>query len=274
MDTRRFRYLWTADLPALHGDFLMSTYRAACGTDVPEGAVFMEVDAEETEGEARHFCELATDPASGILAVVASGKPESPGFEAHLDAIAHPKLAGVRRVLHTRPDEISQSALFRENIRTLGRRGLTFDICMLQRQLPLAAELVRACPETTFILDHCGVPDIAANDAPSGAGFLAWRDGLRLLAAEPNVFCKISGISVYAAEGDRTVDGLGPYVATVLETFGPTRCVWGGDWPVVNLGCGIAEWIRISRALLGSLSADEQNAVFRTNALRVYCNHS
>jgi len=265
-----FAYPWVNNVPALAGPFRLEDYRKASNGCGLTGSVFMEVDASDPAAEARFFCGLAEDSSNGIHGVIASVRPEHDGFEASLNAIAHPKLVGIRRVLHTQPDELSQSGLFRENLRALGRRGLPFDLCVLQRQLPVARELIRACPGVSFLLDHCGVPDIAANAAPDGEGFRAWREGVRAVGSEPNVSCKISGLTAYASDAQRTVDCLRPYVETVLDAFGPARCVWGGDWPVVNLGSGLARWCQLSRELLSELSADEQAAVFRHNAIKAY----
>jgi len=155
-------------------------------------------------------------------------------------------------------------------VNRLGGLGLSFDLCVLQRQLPLALELVRACPQTTFILDHCGVPAIADNNAPSGAGFLAWQKSILAIAAEPNVSGKISGITAYAPEPLRNAQGLRPYIETMLEAFGPSRLVWGGDWPVVNLGDGLLAWSNISHELLSRLTADERTLILTANAKRIY----
>ncbi|MBU3666496.1 MAG: amidohydrolase, partial [Chthoniobacterales bacterium] len=218
----------------------------------------------------RFFCELAGDAGNAILGVVASGRPEHDGFGDYLDKIASPKLAGIRRVLHTQPDELSRSALFRENVARLGARGLTFDLCVLQRQLGLAAELARACPSTTFILDHCGVPDIAGNDAPRGEGFRQWVSAIRDFAALSNVNGKISGLTAYAAAHQRNAAHLRPYIDTMLEAFGPSRLVWGGDWPVVNLGSGLPAWCDITRELLAGLPEADRSAILLENAARIY----
>jgi predicted TIM-barrel fold metal-dependent hydrolase len=230
----------------------------------------MEVDCEESANEARYFCAVAEQRGSFIQAVVAAARPESPDFERSLEEIAHPRLTGIRRVLHTQHDELSQTSRFRENVNRLGGLGLTFDLCVLQRQLPIALELVRACPQTTFILDHCGVPDIAQNDAPAGEGFLAWQKAIRALAAEPNVNGKISGISAYAPAPLRNTQGLKPYTDTMLEAFGSIRLVWGGDWPVVNLGNGLLSWSTITRELLSRLTESERSQILTTNAKKIY----
>jgi predicted TIM-barrel fold metal-dependent hydrolase len=270
LEPDRFTYDWTQDFPALSGRFDLSDYKKASHESGIQAAVFMEVDCEESDDEAHYFCALAEQPGSFIQAVVAAARPESPDFEQSLEEIAHPRLTGIRRVLHTQPDELSQTPRFRENVNRLGGLGLTFDLCVLQRQLPIALELVRACPQTTFILDHCGVPDIAPNDAPAGEGFLAWKQAIRALAAEPNVNGKISGISAYAPAPLRNAQGLKPYTDTMLDAFSPDRLVWGGDWPVVNLGDGLLAWSTITRELLSGLTADERFQILIANAKKIY----
>ena len=270
LEPDRFTYEWTKGFPALTGRFDLSDYQKASADTGIQAGVFMEVDCEESADEARYFCSLAEQPGCLIQAVVAAARPESPDFERNLEAMAHPRLTGIRRVLHTHPDELSQSSLFRENVSRLGALGLSFDLCVLQRQLPLALDLVRACPQTTFILDHCGVPEISANDAPAGAGFLAWKKSIRALAAEPNVNGKISGITAYAPEPLRNAEGLRPYIETMLEAFGPARLVWGGDWPLVNLGDGLLAWSNITRELLSELTPDERTLIHSTKAKKIY----
>jgi predicted TIM-barrel fold metal-dependent hydrolase len=270
LEPDRFTYDWTKDFPALSGRFDLSDYKKASLESGIQAAVFMEVDCEESDDEAHYFCALAEQPGSFIQAVVAAARPESPDFEQSLEEIAHPRLTGIRRVLHTQHDELSQTSRFRENVNRLGGLGLAFDLCVLQRQLPIALELVRACPQTTFILDHCGVPDIAPNDAPAGEGFLAWKKAIRALAAEPNVNGKISGISAYAPAPLRNAQGLRPYTDTMFDAFGATRLVWGGDWPVVNLGDGLLAWSTITRELLSGLTADERFQILIANAKKIY----
>jgi predicted TIM-barrel fold metal-dependent hydrolase len=145
-----------------------------------------------------------------------------------------------------------------------------FDLCVLQRQLPIALELVQACPKTTFVLDHCGVPEIAQNDAPTGAGFIAWQKAIRNLAKEPNVIGKISGITAYAPAPLRNTQGLKPYTDTMIEAFGPARLVWGGDWPVVNLGDGLSKWVSTTRELLSGLEESDRAQIFTNNAKQIY----
>lgn len=261
----RFRYDWTAEIPALKGNFGLVEYReAAEGCGITE-SIFMEVDVpwEQASSEAAFFCSLAEDPASRIAGVIAACRPENPDFESLLESLAHPKLLGFRRVLHTQPDGLSTGALFRENIRRIGKTGLTFDLCMLPKQLENGAALIDACADTRFILDHCGVPDIASADLSF------WRGQLQEISRRPNVFCKISGIIAYAS-GDITADMLRPVVEHAIACFGWDRVVWGSDWPVCNLTSDLRTWMSLLEEILSGCSADELARLHHHNARNVY----
>lgn len=268
----QFNYEWTADFPALQGNFHLEDYWAAANSDEVEGTLFMEVDVEAKQSgqEARFFSQLADNPTNHILGVIASARPEEDGFEDYLDSIAHTKLKGIRRVLHTQPDALSTSTCFRKNIAQLAPRNLTFDICVQQAQLGIALELVKSCPNTSFILDHCGCPDIANQATTNSESWQQWQQGIRALAERPNVACKFSGITVYADQAQRNAESLRPYLTEMLECFGSTRIVWGGDWPVCNLADGLPPWIDISKELLSELSSDEQVNIQSDNARHLY----
>ncbi len=269
----KFSYPWMNDEPPLDEDrFYPSDYwEAAEGCSIG-GTIFMENDVAEESGmaEAAHVCRLAGDSSNRILGVIASARPEREGFAAYLDRIQHERLVGVRRILHVQPDQLSKSVLFRDNLRQLATRDLTFDLCVLQRQLEVGLELVRSCPDTRFILDHCGVPAISDNDAPNGDGWKDWLEKVRRIAECSNAHCKISGIIVYASAEQRTVEGLRPYVEAVIEAFGWERVVWGGDWPVCTLGGSLAGWCGIIDGILSGESGDNRAKLFHRNASRIY----
>ncbi len=76
-------------------------------------------------------------PGSLLVGAIAACRPEDDGFAASLERPeANPFVKGFRRVLHVMPDELSESPLFRENIKRLSGTGLTFDLCVLPRQIP------------------------------------------------------------------------------------------------------------------------------------------
>lgn len=262
----RFGYGWTKGIPALEtGDFTPADAKALTGGRV-QGAVFMEVGVDDADyqAEARFVAGLVRD--GTLLGQIASCRPENDaGFAAWLEECEGLGVAGYRRILHVVPDDMSQSDTFRANIRKIGAQGKPFDLCFLARQLPLAADLARACPDTRFVLDHCGVPDIA------GGGFDSWRAEIEKLAEVDNIAAvKISGISAYAAPGTATHDTLAPWMDVVLQAFGPLRLVWGSDWPVVNLGSDMGAWIDTTERWLSQLTPVEQAQVAHQNARRIW----
>ena len=140
------------------------------------------------------------------------------------------------------------------------------------KKLPDGLDIVRSCPGTTFVLDHCGVPDIAGNGCARGEGFEAWSRGIRALAGQPNVYCKLSGLLLYAGEEERSAEGVLPYAREVFDAFGPGRVVWGGDWPVCTLAVPLADWVAATRTILErcGMDEDEREAILEGNARSVY----
>jgi predicted TIM-barrel fold metal-dependent hydrolase len=260
----RLGYGWTSGLPALAGDFTPADYaRLTAGRGIA-GTIFMEtgVDDADWQAEARLVAGLVGQ--GGMLGQIAGCRPEEDGFDDWLDECAGLHVVGVRRILHEVDEGVSQGARFRANLRRLAARGLPFDLCFHGRQLAtLAVDLLRACPDQAFVLDHCGTPDIAGGD------FDRWAAGIDAVAAFATLWVKLSGLTAYAPAGSG-MPAIRPYVDHVLERFGPGRMLWGSDWPVVDLGAGLPGWIDLTRAILADLSGDERATVTQGNARRVY----
>ena len=259
-------YAWTAGVPALAGgDFTQTDYAVLTAGQGISATVFMEtgVDDADYKTEARLVAGLVGN--HGMLGQIASCRPEKDaGFDAWLEESASLHVVGYRRILHEISDDVSQTTTFRRNLAKIGARGLPFDLCFLARQLPIAHALALACDDQVLVLDHCGVPDIA------GGAFDGWAAGITAIAALPHMQCKLSGISRYCAPGTASVALLQPWVDHVIQCFGPDRILWGGDWPVVNLGAGLPEWIAMTKAMLTNLSLADQQAISQGTARRVY----
>ena len=115
--------------------------------------------------EANMVAELMLQPNSLIKGAISSCRPEYENFPDMLEwMLQEVKVKGLRRVLHVMPDALSQTEIFRNNVKRLSGTRLTFDLCTSAKQLSLVAGLVDYCPEVTFILDHCGVPDIKSGE--------------------------------------------------------------------------------------------------------------
>ena len=266
-DLDLFRYAWLQQLPDLNRSFRMNDYLAATNGLAIEKSVHLEADVDEPFmlEETMHLLRLADCSDNPLEGVVACGRPESKEFKAYVEKIAgHSKLRGIRRVLHTRPDDLGQSETFIENVCSLSGYGLSFDICVLARQLPIAIRLVSQCPDVTFILDHCGVPQVRDKTLDP------WRSLIREIAKFPNVFCKISGLIAYADPNNWTAEDLRPYVDHAIECFGWDRVMFGSDWPVCTVSASYRQWVDVLLSLTRSAGEANQKKLFHDNAIRVY----
>lgn len=258
----RFSYPWLANVAAINRAWSVEAYFAEAAPLGIETALHMEVDVAEPDMLAETQFMLGLPHIAGAIAAC---RPEATGFAAHLDTLsALPGVRGLRRILHEAPDALSQSVLFAENIRRLAAYDLTFDLCLRADQLPLGAALADKAPDVTFILDHCGNPDI------SGSGLDPWRDALREIARRPNIVGKVSGLVNHCAPG-WTAETLRPYVEHVIECFGWDRVVWGSDHPVATTTGGtLTDWVTATHAITAGASNDERARLFHANAERVY----
>jgi L-fuconolactonase len=175
------------------------------------------------------------------------------------------RLAGIRHLVQDEPDPgwLARPDV-RRGLRAVSDAGLVYDLLILPRQLPAAIEAARALPGLTFVLDHLAKPPIASGELQP------WATLVRELAALPNVSCKLSGMVTEAGRPGWTVAGLRPYAEVILDAFGPSRVMFGSDWPVCLLAASYAEVVSAAQELAAGLDQDEQADVFGGTAARVY----
>lgn len=267
IDLSAMRYPWLAGAPALNRDFPHEEYAIQARRAGIEAALHMEVDVDQAdiEAETSHVKAQSQQAGSLLRGAIAACRPEEGGFAAYLERQqSDPFIKGFRRVLHVMPDELSDSALFRDNIKRLSGSGLTFDLVVLPHQIPRAIALADLAPDVQFVLDHCGVPDI------KGRAEHPWREHMAEIARRPNVIGKISGVVAYADPNSWSVENLRPYVEHTIGSFGWDRVVWGSDWPVCTLGGGLATWVAATHALIAGASPEERMKLLSGNARRMW----
>lgn len=258
----KFSYPWLADVPPLHRQWDVESYFAEASTLGIEASLHMEVDVLERQAEDETRFVLAVDPR--VVGAIAQARPEKLDFPEHLERlVAIEGTKGIRRLLQSDPDDLSEDQFFRDNVRRLATHGLTFDLCVQSRQLPVARALAAACPDVQFVLDHCGNPLIAGGDIAD------WRRDLAALAELPNVAGKVSGIVNHAPPG-WTAETLRPAVEHVIDSFGWDRVVWGSDRTVLTINGTLTQWVAATKTIVSGASTDEQEKLFFRNAERIY----
>ncbi|TPE51011.1 amidohydrolase family protein [Amaricoccus solimangrovi] len=233
--------------------------------DYPGAARIIAVQAAPTLAETDYLLGLARAH-DAILGVVGWVDLAAPGAVADLAARAgDPALLGIRPMLQDiaetdwiltapRPDALA----------ALADLGLAFDALVTTRHLPALARFAAENPELPLVIDH------AAKPRPGDGA--DWEAGMRALAADPRVHCKLSGLlTELPAEALRDpAPALGSVVGRLLDWFGPERLIWGSDWPVLTLAAPYADWAALTERLLGGLTAAEREGIMGGNAARFY----
>jgi predicted TIM-barrel fold metal-dependent hydrolase len=258
----------------LRRDHRIEEYLAGCTAAGVVRSVFIQINvAPDGEVAEVAWAQSVADQHGFPHGIVGFADLASPRLGAVLDAqAAQPNLRGIRQQLHwhvepryrfaPRPD-VTRDPAWRAGLTELGRRGLSFDLQVFTSQMADAAELARQHPDVLFILQHAGMLEDR-----STAGWEAWRQGMRLLAACPNVVSKLSGLGTFTHEC--SVALWRPVVLETLEMFGPDRCLFGSNWPIETLWTSYAAIVDTMRECLVSLTGEERAAALHDTAQRVY----
>jgi L-fuconolactonase len=223
------------------------------------------VQARRLERETDWLLELA-DARPFIRGVVGWLDFASPRLDEALERFAaHPKLKGVREIIHDMPDvDYATSAVHTSAIAKLKQHNLTYDLLLKSPHLPAAIRLVDQFPQQLFVVDHIAKPNIAACERES------WRTQLRELAERENVVCKLSGMVTEAAWGQWTPATFEPYLSAAIEAFGPSRLMIGSDWPVCTLSGTYEATMAIVIDYANLLSPAEREAILGGTATNFY----
>ena len=267
-DIARLSYPWLDGVPQINRTYLLRDFDAARGAVQVDRLVFVEVAV----APGQHIAEAAfvqdIGDADARLAGMVAHAPVEKGAAVAEDLAALAKFAtlrGIRRLIETERDPgICLEPGFIEGVRTVGCHGLTFDICVKHWGLVFAIELVRRCPDVSFVLDHIGKPDIRHGLREP------WWTLIADLARLPNVAVKLSGVITEADHAAWTREQVIPYVAHVIECFGFDRVMYGSDWTVAELTHRYPTWVEILDQIVAGASADEKRALYRGTAARTY----
>lgn len=265
-DTKKLDYPWLKQVPAIEKPFLMPDFqRHSAGFNLQK-LVFVQADCrpeqflEELEFVAGQA--LLDSRLKGIVAYapMEMGKEIVPVLEIlqSMDLVK-----GVRKIYDEAPDACLEPA-FLDALRLLPTYNLSFDVCIKPGSVRQTLQMIRACPDTRFVLDHLGKPDIKNQQ------YRAFQQNLSDFAALPNVTAKLSGLITEADPKTWKQQDIRPYIEHAISAFGFDRLMFGGDWPVVLLAGSYRQWVHTFFDCVGTCSAGELNKLFYATANTVY----
>ncbi|MBV8914342.1 MAG: amidohydrolase family protein [Acetobacteraceae bacterium] len=259
---------------AIRRDYPIREYLEDARPSGITGSVYVQANwpAPQFLEEAQRLQSVA-DATGWPHAIVAYADVTTRDARRQFDALAAvPLVRGIRMQLHwhenpqyrfaTEPD-LARDPDVQANVAALAGYGFSFDLQVFAPQMPGAAELAALCPEVRFVLQHAGMLEDT-----SELGLAAWRDGMALLAAQPNVFCKLSGLGTFIHRNDP--DHIARIVAESLALFGPERCLWGSNFPIEKLWTTYADLFDAHWRATAALAPEQRGQVFEATARRVY----
>ena len=265
-DPTALHYPWLSGMNALERAFLPKDFDSLTDGSL-DGVVFVEANCLASENVAEcEFVDALAEKDSRIMGSVAfvdlcdaQTRCRALGVLAKRE-----RVVGVRHNIQGHPKGFALQPEFVRGVQEVAKNLLTFDLCVTADQLPEITELVRRCPDTAFVLDHCGKP-VIRNDA-----FEPWATDLARLAEHQNVACKLSGLLTEARADQRTEESLFRYARHAMLCFGATRLMYGSDWPVVTIAGGEPAWRALVDAFTSDWTAAGRQAFFFDNAARLY----
>jgi L-fuconolactonase len=199
----------------------------------------------------------------------------SPALENQLDRWhRNPKFRGVRARFenHSDPDILTRPELI-DGMTKLAERGLVLELLVRAAHLKQVLKIYSKVPQLKAIIEHMAKPDFKA-----GSDRIEWNKYTEALASDTSAACKLSlsprveelGEVLKAPGPGWPVDLIKPYVQSLLEWFGPRRLMWGSDWPIALLFTSYQDTLNAMRAAIGNLRAQDEERIFRTNAMEFY----
>ena len=255
------QYDWiTEEMAVLKKDFGPSDLKPLLEEQGLKGCV--AVQARQTEAESDFLLDLASKHPH-VLGVVGWLDIQSDHFEEKLTTYRpFGFLKGLRHIVQAEPDpDFLLCEAFIRGIKLLGEAGLSYDILVFEQQFPAVIRFLERCPDQAFVLDHLGKPKVAGGPTKN------WVEGIRAIAAHPNVYCKLSGLVTEADWKNWEIDDFKPFLEVAVEAFGPDRIMVGSDWPVCLLAADrYATVIGIVDQFSSQWTEEERNALFGGNA--------
>ncbi len=252
----------TGEMQLLQRDFLPKDLEPALNENGIKGVV--AVQSDQSENETLFLLELANkNPLiKGIVGWVDLQNENLENKLLHWSK--HPAIKGFRHIVQAEADGFLQKEKFLNGIKSLQKFEFTYDILIYENQLKEAIEFVNKFPNQKFIIDHCAKPSIKNN------GINEWKNGMKKIAKNENVYCKASGLITEAKWNQWKEKDFYPYLDVVFESFETDRILFGSDWPVMLLSGTYRKWKNLLEKYMLQFSDEEKQKVFGNNAIKFY----
>jgi predicted TIM-barrel fold metal-dependent hydrolase len=260
------------DYSRLPKTYLLDEYLRTVSCSKLEGIVWHEFISEDASKEVIWAGKLLTVPPSVPIALVGLVDFSDPALSRKLDTyLAIPNLTAVRqhlgwddrhplRRMAPRSNFMTDPAWLR-GLKAFGEKNLRCGLEVFAPQLPELVSIVRQHPSIDFTIAVMGWPTDLDSE-----GHAHWRRHMSELGKCGNTCASISAIECIFGM-DWNEEQIEPWIASVIEAFGPARCMFGSHLPITSLSHGFDRLFEAYERIVATLSEAERDAIFRTTAL-------
>src|SRR6187551_1467077 len=254
---------WITDaMSVIKRDFLPADLKPILTKHNFDGCIAVQVDQSEQE---THSLLFHSDHHDFIKGVVGWVDLMSPDLRDRLDYFSQfKKLKGIRHIIQSEPSGFMLRPEFIRGVKILQEYNLAYDLLIYHHQLEEALLFVQQFPNLKIVIDHMAKPSIRTKEKTH------WELSMAAMATFENVHCKISGMVTEAEWSSWKPEDFFPYLDELFESFGPSRLLYGSDWPVCLLAATYDQQLDIIQQYLGSLTNNEKLLVMGENARRFY----
>jgi len=268
-NTNQLTLEWLEAFSSLKKIYTLDDYNYAMKSQALVKACYAEVDVikEDLTKEADHIVSVCADDANKVVAITLGGDLFSNDFSDYIHK--YHKTGYVKSVRHNffacDPDAITE-AIFIQNTKLLGKLNLMFNLTMLADFMPYGLKLVQQCPETRFIVDHCGFYPLKGESEL----IQQWREGITRYAGEKNTICKISEFCFTAPEYKWKIADVVSAIKHCVDSFGEDRIVYGSNWPVCEMTGSVNLWFEALNEALKDKPQSFWHKLMHKNAEHYY----
>jgi predicted TIM-barrel fold metal-dependent hydrolase len=259
---------------SIRRDYPIEEYLADIQAQNVEKSVYVQTNWTPSDGVKEvAWVQSVADRSTHLNAIVGYADLGSPKVEETLaQQRQFTRFRGIRQQLHwhtnsqyrfaSRPDLMNDSG-WRRGFSLLEKFGLIFELQIFAHQMSDGAALAAAFPGIKIVLEHAGMLEDRSRE-----GWERWREGMRQLAKERNVYVKLSGLGTFERTCSKEL--MRPVILETVEMFGPNRCMFGSNFPIEKIWTSYAELLAAYQSLLADFSLQERNEIMGNTAATVY----
>lgn len=252
----------TKDMNVIQKDFFPPDLEPLLAENGVSGCIAVQADQSETETD---FLLALAEENSFIKGVVGWIDLRRPDIDQKLESYSAIKsLKGFRQIAEGEAPGFLVGDDFVRGVQALKKQEYTYDILIKHHQLQEAIILTDKVPGQAFVIDHCAKPELTKSDTT------AWANQIKVLAQNPDVYCKLSGLLTQCNWQNRDEKAIFNCLDLIFEHFGTGRVMFGSDWPVMLLAGNYNHWIELVTKYTGGFTPEEKEHIFFKNTACFY----